>query len=713
MKKALVTLIALLACGVFSPSFGAAQRPARDADNSAEYTRKLVIYEEFVRQQMELEHIPGLTIGFSKDGYTWVKGFGYADLENKIPATANSSYRLASITKSMTAVAILQLVEKGKVNLDAEVQTYVPCFPTKKWPITIRHLLFHVSGLRHNNEAEKGVTRHLTTREAVMQYANSELLFEPGARFSYSSPGYVLLGAVIESAANQSYADYMREHIWAPLAMNDTRMDDPSDIIPRRVRGYRLVDGKVENSQSVDVSNRFAAGGTRTTVIDMLKFASGLGAGKLLSKQSLELMTTSGVARDGRRTDVGMGWFLGPLNGRFVLENNGGQQETRTELLNFPGANLTIALAMNFEYNEYIPFVQRLYQLLLDEQWSGYNEKQVITPDKTSDALIVAMRNAFYYGASFYDQHHKSASLSPQELADAFAYFNQHTRPEILRSALKESLEAFEDGLNPRTGQPLIKMGSFMADKLARRSGPQEMRPYHQMGAIKFFADYVRLYQSDPAFPANLRFEPTFESQIARWDQAWDSTNGSYVRQLWITPHSNFEEIGTRLRKTFSGAEVYPNVMGNISAVTWQLIRKGDRQQAAKLAQLSVDLYPESDRAHVLLGIAKVMSRENESARTVLKKGAELRGWAPAFSSELNSDAYDLANSGRLSDGLELLKIAAELFPNEVNLYDSIGEFYLKSGNKVKAVEFYKKALLLDPKFESSRQMLEKLEQQP
>src|SRR5947199_875550 len=174
-KLTLLILIATLASSFpfSSRSYGTIHGPARGFRTSGEFTRKLLIYEEFVRQQMELEHIPGLTIGFVKDGFVWVKGFGYADLENKVPATSQSSYRLASITKSMTAVAILQLVEKGKINLDAEVQTYVRYFPKKKWPITIWHLLLHLSGLLHNSEAEKMVTRRLTSTEDVPRYAAS------------------------------------------------------------------------------------------------------------------------------------------------------------------------------------------------------------------------------------------------------------------------------------------------------------------------------------------------------------------------------------------------------------------------------------------------------------------------------------------------------------------------------------------------------------
>ena len=110
-----------------------------DVQPADKYADKLRVFEEFVRNQMEENKILGLTIGFYKDDYTWVNGFGYADLENKVPAKAESAYRLASITKTFTSAAILQLAEKGKINLDAEIQIYVPYYPKQQWPVTVRH----------------------------------------------------------------------------------------------------------------------------------------------------------------------------------------------------------------------------------------------------------------------------------------------------------------------------------------------------------------------------------------------------------------------------------------------------------------------------------------------------------------------------------------------------------------------------------------------
>jgi CubicO group peptidase (beta-lactamase class C family) len=327
---------------------------------------------------MEKNKTPGMTIGFIKDDYVWVKGFGYADLENKTPAKAESAYRFASVQKSMTAAAVLQLVEQGKINLDAEIQTYVPYFPKKKYSITVRQLLHHLGGIPHyvNRETEQHIKEHKTTREAIAIFENFDLVAEPGTKFSYSSYGYNLLGAAIEGASKQPYADYMREHIWQPLGMKDTRMDDPLAVIPNRVRGYQLINNELKNSEFINVSSRFAAGGTRGTVVDLLKFMKGLNDGKLLSSKSVDLMYSPTKTRDDnisgfpKTAGYAMGWNLAPQKSGLVIINDGGQQETRTFILNFPAKKFALAVAQNLEKDDDGAIIFRLYELVLNEKFS-------------------------------------------------------------------------------------------------------------------------------------------------------------------------------------------------------------------------------------------------------------------------------------------------------------------------------------------------------
>jgi CubicO group peptidase (beta-lactamase class C family) len=379
MKKTSIILTgALLLCHLQFYQVAAQIPQSSQTQTPDKYADKLRSFEQFVRQQMEKNKVPGLTIGFIKDDYIWVKGFGYADLENRVPAKAESAYRFASVQKSMTAVAILQLAEQGKINLDAEIQTYVPYFPKKKYPVTVRQLLYHLGGIPHyvNRDVEQHIKEHKTTREAIAIFENFDLVAEPGTKFSYSSYGYNLLGAAIEGASKQTYADYMREHIWQPLGMNDTRMDDPLDIIPNRVRGYQLVNDGLKNSEFVDVSSRFAAGGIRGTVVNLLEFMKGLNDGKLLSRKSIDFMYAPTTTRAGnisgfkKTAGYAMGWNLVPQQSGLVVINDGGQQETRTFILNFPAKKFAFAIAQNLERDDDGAIVFRLYELVLGEKFS-------------------------------------------------------------------------------------------------------------------------------------------------------------------------------------------------------------------------------------------------------------------------------------------------------------------------------------------------------
>ena len=334
------------------------------------YATKLAEYEGFVQNEMKEKRIPGLTVGFFKGDCTWVAAFGMADLENRVPVSVESAYRYASVQKSMTAAAVLQLADQGKVDLDAEVQRYVSYFPRKRWPVTVRQLLGHLGGLPHyvNRDTEQHLTVHKSTREAIAIFEAFDLIAEPGTKYSYSSYGYNLLGVIIEGASGLSYGDYMRQAVWQPLGMLSVRLDDPLDLIPNRVRGYQLLNGEIKNSEFINVSSRFAAGGTRGTVPDLIAFIRGIQEGRLLSEKALSLLYTPMATRSGEAIPYSAGWQVPPFKNRGTLViNDGGQQETRTFILNAPEKQFGIAFAMNLEADVYGPIVLRLYEVVLGE----------------------------------------------------------------------------------------------------------------------------------------------------------------------------------------------------------------------------------------------------------------------------------------------------------------------------------------------------------
>jgi CubicO group peptidase (beta-lactamase class C family)/tetratricopeptide (TPR) repeat protein len=694
------------------------------------YADKLRKFEEFVTSQIQRDRIPGMTIGFIKDDYKWIKGFGYADLENKIPAKPDSAYQTASIFKGLTSVAILKLAEQGKINLDAEVQTYVPYFPKKKFPVTIRQLLAHLGGISHyKNEWEKYNKEPKTTRETIAIFADYDLVAEPGTKFSYSTYGYDLLGAVIEEVTKQPYGDYMRENVWKPLGMNATRMDNHIEFIPNRVRGYQYFDngeknaifGEVRNAEFIDFSTRFAAGGGRTTVEDMLNFGDGMNKGKLLSKESRDLTHTSPVTKDGRisgfsgTAGYNMGALLVDFNGRFCVFYNGGQNGTSTSIYTFPSENLTIAFATNIQSNRGLPYLARLFQLIMDEPMgvSAY------TGNQTSDDQFSAMQNVFNWGMSYFDIRRKPVTENPKELAEAFTYFNKYAGREFLTSSREEAIKKINEGRQPFAGQPFTKLGSFMAQRLAEKYGVEKLKSYHSAGAIPFLNDYIETYKNDPGFPKEFRFNEPFEVMISGWNQSWQKTNTEYVRSISITPETDFQAVGQQLKRTFAGAETYPdlglnayftNAYGsNFFNTVRQLVFTGDIQKAVKVGELAVELYPQSDFSITALALAKMTAGDREAAQMLFRKASEMRVDGAAGAGNLNSMAYNFATAGKPDVGLELLKAAVELYPKEANLYNSLGEFYSRKGQRDEAVKSYKKEMELNPNSASAKKALEKL----
>jgi CubicO group peptidase (beta-lactamase class C family) len=666
---------------------------------TGKYEKQLRVFDEFAQKQMALDKTVGVTIGFMKDDYVWVKGYGYADLENKSPAKAESAYRLASVTKPMTALAILQLVEKGKINLDAEVQTYVPYFPKKPWPITVRQVLGHLGGISHykNPANELHIKEHRSTREAIAIFENFDLVAEPGTRYSYSSYGYNLLGAIIEAASGMSYGDYMKQNIWQPLGMTNTRMDDPLEVIPNRVRGYQLVNGQVKNSEFIDISSRFAAGGTRSTVPDLLKFAKGIIDGRVLKSDTMETMATSMSTRAGRLTNYGMGWETSPYNGRYIITHSGGQQETRTLLYILPTRKLALAVAVNFEGSNPGVYLDRLFQLLTGAPLF----QNVYSSDKIKAAAAEAVKATFDYGMSDYERTHRALAADDKDLAEAFANFNSLLNPEALKANSAEAMTKIRQGAHPVAKQAFAKIGSFMAAKLQMRNGAAGLDRYPTQGGLAFFQDYISLAKSDSSISKDLQFNEPFAALVSEMTRDWNKSNTDYVRQLWLMPDADLDAVGKTLRQSFAGATVYPNLVDDLFGVTRQFVLNRDGVRALKASQLAVELYPDAPAASFLEGVSWILNKDTARGLASLKKSAALNPSpnAPASPGGLNQIAYQLAGVGMVDEGMAILQTAIELYPKEANLYDSLGEFQLKKGEKEKALASYRKALETNPEF--------------
>ena len=297
---------------------------------------KRAAIEKAVSSFMSANSVPGVGAAVVLEGEpVWSAGFGMSDLEDFAPATSSTLFRLGSISKPITAVAVLQLYEGGKLDLDAPVQKYCPVFPKKDWPITARELLGHLGGIRHYNEDGKGdipedSARHFSSMEESLHiFAADPLVAKPGAKFNYSTYGYTLLGCVLEGAASEKYLDFVRKNVFQPAAMEQTQADDFFAVIPHRTRWYHKdKSGLVHNAGVLDSSYKIPGGGLISSADDMARFEAAILADRLIKRATRELMWTSLKTEDGKPTGYGLGWGILDKFGVHIVAHTGGQQGT-------------------------------------------------------------------------------------------------------------------------------------------------------------------------------------------------------------------------------------------------------------------------------------------------------------------------------------------------------------------------------------------------
>jgi serine beta-lactamase-like protein LACTB, mitochondrial len=345
------SLVAPLAIELLSAIIAFGGMAVGQLDNAANSTAEI---DRIAQQEMQKQQIPAMTIAVALDGRViYSKGFGIADEENAVAANAETLIRTGSLAKPLTSVAAMTLVEAGKLDLDVPIQKYCSAFPQKPWPITMREVLAHTSGIRHYQGNEANTLKHYKSMsDGFVIFAADPLLFKPGTEFNYSTYGYTLAGCVIEGAAGEKYYDYVREHVLAPSGMTHTFVDDVYSIVPHRARGYRLQDGVLQNAEPLDSSYKIPGGGFVSTAEDFVRFGVALMDGRLLKQESLSaIWTASGVPQhdDGQPAMYGMGFGVQKIDGQVAVAVTGGQQGTSTVMEFIPSQRFAVVAFSNME----------------------------------------------------------------------------------------------------------------------------------------------------------------------------------------------------------------------------------------------------------------------------------------------------------------------------------------------------------------------------
>jgi CubicO group peptidase (beta-lactamase class C family) len=295
---------------------------------------------------------PGCVVLVAKKGHViYQKAFGSANVELDVPMQPEMIFRLGSITKQYTSVAILQLVEQGKISLQDSLQKYVKDYPSKGHTITIENLLTHTSGIKDYQAIEdttpNAERRDYTPKQGVDFFKNEPLEFEPGTKFKYSNSNYFLLGYIIELITGKNYQAYLDQNIFNAAGLTGTYYNQQEKIIRGRVTGYTKLDTTLENADYLSMTTAYAAGALMANVADVFKWHEALYQQKIIRKDMLDKATVPFRLNNGTFTGYGYGWYLNEINGSKTIEHGGAIDGFRSDEIYLPEEDVFVVTLFN------------------------------------------------------------------------------------------------------------------------------------------------------------------------------------------------------------------------------------------------------------------------------------------------------------------------------------------------------------------------------
>jgi serine beta-lactamase-like protein LACTB len=446
---------------------------------------------------------PGISVAIVLDGQpVWSAGYGMADLENSVPATSSTLFRLASVSKTITATAILELWERGKLDLDAPVQEYCPAFPKKEFPITTRQLLGHLGGIRHYNPDGRGdipedSARHFSSmQESLTIFENDPLVAKPGTKFQYSTYGYTVLGCVLEGASSEKYVDYVRENIFRPAHMDASQSDDFFAIVPHRTRWYHKdAQGAVRNAGVLDSSYKIPGGGWLSSADDLARFAAAILRDSLLKRSTRDLMWTPEKTTTGEVENYALGWGTQKKYGLTLIGHTGGQQGTSTVVTLAPDRGAAVVVLANMDGVDVDALADHVLRIALGlpEPAPPSSEARPAESDRAAVLADLAKIRADFV------RYLKTKKLEPiLTLYTDDAVFldgSRYTGKPAIRAHFAETFASLDGDLT------LSSLASGVAGNLAYDSGAwSEVLTTVATGAKgNFHGDYVMVFRHDPA----------------------------------------------------------------------------------------------------------------------------------------------------------------------------------------------------------------------
>ena len=339
----MIVLVAL--CAFFNAYVSAQNNAAASKIPDQQITAKV---DEYMNAAVRVNGFSGSVL-VARDGKPIVnKGYGMANIEHAVPNSPQTVFRLGSITKQFTGMAIAMLQERGRLSVGDPICKYFSDCPATWQPITVKNLLTHTSGIpSYTSFPEFAKTAVLPTTNALMftQLKDKPLDFTPGEKYAYNNSGYFLLGGIIEKISGKSYADFLQENIFTPLGMKYTGYDNPLEIIKNRATGYARTGGKIYNASYMDMTVPFAAGALYATTGDLLLWDQALYTEKLVKRKTLDEIFTP----FNETIKYGYGWGIGKKFDRKEISHGGNIYGFSSEISRFPDDKLTVIVLSNMQ----------------------------------------------------------------------------------------------------------------------------------------------------------------------------------------------------------------------------------------------------------------------------------------------------------------------------------------------------------------------------
>jgi CubicO group peptidase (beta-lactamase class C family) len=348
--------------------------------------------DEYLAAATKVDHFTG-TVLIARNGQPiFSKGYGMADYELRVPNSPQTVFRLGSLTKQFTAMAIMMLQERGKLNVTDAICKYIDKCPAAWQPVTIRHLLTHTSGIPDYTHFpgffEKDSFEPYTSSSLVDLFRDKPLDSAPGEKYNYSNSGYHLLGLIIEKTSGVPYARFLTDNIFTPLGMKSSGYDGGRALIPNRAHGYDWAEGSFVNAAYINMAIPYSAGSLYSTTEDLLRWDQSLYTEKLITRKSLDEMFTP-VKGGPPGTGYGYGWNIGKRFGRQTTAHAGGINGFSSQIIRFPADQTTVIVLSNSENPRVGAIANDLAAIAFGQPYKVPVERKVITvPSAVLDKYV-------------------------------------------------------------------------------------------------------------------------------------------------------------------------------------------------------------------------------------------------------------------------------------------------------------------------------------